>query len=95
MSDPNQELENSVSSENQSVLSGESEKNKNENTGDFNEEVDSSPLEMPKKPASAYVTVSILCLMIAFGGYVYGWCFLTVFCFQAVNLFSKIYVELC
>ncbi|CAL9730215.1 high-affinity hexose transporter Hxt6p [Monosporozyma unispora] len=29
--------------------------------------------EMPKKPASAYVTVSLLCLMIAFGGYVCGW----------------------
>ena len=29
--------------------------------------------EMPKKPASAYITVSILCLMIAFGGFIYGW----------------------
>ncbi|CAL9733662.1 high-affinity hexose transporter Hxt6p [Monosporozyma servazzii] len=29
--------------------------------------------EIPKKPASAYITVSILCLMIAFGGYLFGW----------------------
>ena len=29
--------------------------------------------EIPKKPASAYITVSILCLMIAFGGYIFGW----------------------
>ena len=29
--------------------------------------------ELPKKPASAYITVSILCLMVAFGGFVFGW----------------------
>ncbi|CCK69118.1 sugar porter family MFS transporter KNAG_0B06940 [Huiozyma naganishii CBS 8797] len=29
--------------------------------------------EIPKKPASAYVTVSLLCLMVAFGGYIFGW----------------------
>ena len=30
-------------------------------------------VELPKKPASAYITVSILCLMVAFGGFVFGW----------------------
>ncbi|CAR23169.1 Hexose transporter 2 [Lachancea thermotolerans] len=30
-------------------------------------------VEIPKKPASAYVTVVILCLMVAFGGFVFGW----------------------
>ncbi|QEU60877.1 Hxt5/Hxt3 [Kluyveromyces lactis] len=30
-------------------------------------------IELPKKPASAYITVSILCLMVAFGGFVFGW----------------------
>jgi len=29
--------------------------------------------DMPLKPASAYVTVSIMCVMIAFGGFVFGW----------------------
>ncbi|CCD23836.1 sugar porter family MFS transporter NDAI_0C01750 [Naumovozyma dairenensis CBS 421] len=29
--------------------------------------------EIPKKPASAYITVSIMCIMIAFGGFVFGW----------------------
>ncbi|KAG0653909.1 hexose transporter hxt1, partial [Monosporozyma unispora] len=57
-------------SENNSVLSNEI----NSKLNDTQEDVTSiPPAEMPKKPASAYVTVSILCLMIAFGGYVYGW----------------------
>jgi SP family sugar:H+ symporter-like MFS transporter len=29
--------------------------------------------EIPAKPASAYVTVCLLCLMVAFGGFVFGW----------------------
>lgn len=29
--------------------------------------------EMPKNPDSAYLTVSLLCLIIPFGGYVCGW----------------------
>lgn len=29
--------------------------------------------EIPKKPASAYITVSIMCLCVAFGGFVVGW----------------------
>ncbi|KAH3903150.1 sugar porter family MFS transporter SCDLUD_000763 [Saccharomycodes ludwigii] len=31
------------------------------------------PVEMPKKSGGAYVGVSLLCAMIAFGGYVFGW----------------------
>lgn len=30
-------------------------------------------IELPKKPLSAYTTVSILCLMIGFGGFIFGW----------------------
>ncbi|KAH3899261.1 sugar porter family MFS transporter SCDLUD_004696 [Saccharomycodes ludwigii] len=30
-------------------------------------------LEMPKKAGGAYVGVSLLCVMVAFGGYVFGW----------------------
>jgi len=29
--------------------------------------------EMPKKPASAYITVSLICLMVSFGGFIFGW----------------------
>ncbi|SSD62252.1 uncharacterized protein SCODWIG_04015 [Saccharomycodes ludwigii] len=30
-------------------------------------------VDIPQKPASAYVGVSLLCAMIAFGGFVFGW----------------------
>ncbi|SJM84864.1 probable High-affinity hexose transporter HXT6 [Zygosaccharomyces bailii] len=30
-------------------------------------------LELPKKPKSAYTSVAIMCVMIAFGGFVFGW----------------------
>ena len=62
-----------TNSENNSVLSAPSAKADDE-VKDFGaQDGEIAPAEMPKKPASAYVTVSILCLMIAFGGYVYGW----------------------
>lgn len=32
-----------------------------------------NPAEIPAKPASAYIMVSLLCLMVAFGGFVFGW----------------------
>ena len=31
------------------------------------------PIDLPQKPLSAYSTVAILCLMIAFGGFIFGW----------------------
>ncbi|CAI4876232.1 AHL_G0025730.mRNA.1.CDS.1 [Saccharomyces cerevisiae] len=31
------------------------------------------PIDLPQKPLSAYTTVAILCLMIAFGGFIFGW----------------------
>ncbi|ODV76449.1 sugar porter family MFS transporter [Cyberlindnera jadinii NRRL Y-1542] len=31
------------------------------------------PVDIPAKPASAYITVCLLCLMVAFGGFVFGW----------------------
>ncbi|SCW01228.1 LAFE_0D07932g1_1 [Lachancea fermentati] len=39
----------------------------------FPEKVVDEMNEIPKKPASAYVTVCILCLCVAFGGFVFGW----------------------
>ncbi|KAH9198753.1 general substrate transporter [Zygosaccharomyces rouxii] len=30
-------------------------------------------IDLPKKPASAYISVAIMCVMIAFGGFVFGW----------------------
>lgn len=38
-----------------------------------NQETNSTPYEMPVKPASAYISVSIICLMVAFGGFIFGW----------------------
>ncbi|AJV66294.1 Gal2p [Saccharomyces cerevisiae YJM1450] len=33
----------------------------------------SVPIEIPKKPMSEYVTVSLLCLCVALGGFMFGW----------------------
>ncbi|CCD24815.1 sugar porter family MFS transporter NDAI_0D05020 [Naumovozyma dairenensis CBS 421] len=55
-----------------SILENQSNKGEDDEMKDFGDN-EIAPHEMPKKPASEYVTVSILCLMIAFGGYVYGW----------------------
>ncbi|CAB4254157.1 similar to Saccharomyces cerevisiae YHR094C HXT1 Low-affinity glucose transporter of the major facilitator superfamily [Maudiozyma barnettii] len=77
--DPQQQTNNlspslsNSNSENNSVLSAPSQKNDDEEAKEFGGDGDIVAAEMPKKPASAYVTVSILCLMVAFGGYVYGW----------------------
>ncbi|CCH58143.1 hypothetical protein TBLA_0A03430 [Henningerozyma blattae CBS 6284] len=30
-------------------------------------------IEIPKKPASAYISVCIMCVMVAFGGFILGW----------------------
>ncbi|CAL9736876.1 high-affinity hexose transporter Hxt6p [Monosporozyma servazzii] len=56
----------------QSIISHDSNKIDNDKLNDIDSN-EIAPAEMPKKPASAYVTSAILCLMIAFGGYVYGW----------------------
>nr|CAI6759336.1 ALI_HP1_G0047570.mRNA.1.CDS.1 [Saccharomyces cerevisiae] len=39
----------------------------------LNLDVAEPPIDLPQKPLSAYTTVSILCLMIAFGGFIFGW----------------------
>ncbi|CCK73122.1 sugar porter family MFS transporter KNAG_0M02690 [Huiozyma naganishii CBS 8797] len=50
------------------------DKNKYEDDGLANSGSDAiAPAELPRQPASAYVTVWILCLLIAFGGFLYGW----------------------
>ena len=36
-------------------------------------ETNGTQYEMPVKPASAYISVSIICLMVAFGGFIFGW----------------------
>ncbi|CCD25512.1 sugar porter family MFS transporter NDAI_0F01940 [Naumovozyma dairenensis CBS 421] len=40
---------------------------------DHEQEHGSPLVEIPKKPASAYVAVFIMCLMVAFGGFILGW----------------------
>lgn len=39
----------------------------------LNLDVTEAPIDLPQKPLSAYTTVAILCLMIAFGGFIFGW----------------------
>ena len=73
MSEVNNENLSSTESGSHSVLSQNLNKcDKNDSNNNFNGQ-EIVPAEMPRKPASAYITSSILCLMIAFGGYVYGW----------------------
>ncbi|CAI1638587.1 hypothetical protein SEUBUCD646_0M00130 [Saccharomyces eubayanus] len=64
-------VDNHSSTGNYSNLSTPSiEKNKT-NNADNEEEV--REIAIPEKPASAYVTVSIMCLCVAFGGFISGW----------------------
>ncbi|CAI1726493.1 hypothetical protein SEUBUCD646_0O02610 [Saccharomyces eubayanus] len=64
-----------VESDSNSALSTPSNKAEGDDLKDFDEnhEESNNYIEIPKKPASAYITVSIMCIMIAFGGFVFGW----------------------
>ncbi|CCK73614.1 sugar porter family MFS transporter NDAI_0G06310 [Naumovozyma dairenensis CBS 421] len=68
---PAAQLEPSVSNSN-SNLSAPSFKNDKDDLNEF--ETHQEPaIEIPKKPASAYITISIFCTMIGFGGFICGW----------------------
>ncbi|QLL33146.1 hypothetical protein HG536_0E00560 [Torulaspora globosa] len=57
-----------------SVLSTPSNKAERDDAKDLNSIAPPEPaIDLPKKPASSYIGVSILCLMIAFGGFIFGW----------------------
>ena len=57
-----------------SVLSTPTNKAERDELKAYGEGEDQEPtVEIPKRPNSAYVTVSIMCIMIAFGGFVFGW----------------------
>jgi SP family sugar:H+ symporter-like MFS transporter len=63
-----------VDSASNSVLSTPTNKAENDELKAYGEGEEQEPVvEIPKRPASAYVTVSIMCIMIAFGGFVFGW----------------------
>ncbi|CAI4354971.1 CEQ_1a_G0010860.mRNA.1.CDS.1 [Saccharomyces cerevisiae] len=63
-----------VDSASNSVLSTPSNKAERDEIKAYGEGEEHEPVvEIPKRPASAYVTVSIMCIMIAFGGFVFGW----------------------
>ncbi|CCC71992.1 hypothetical protein NCAS_0J00120 [Naumovozyma castellii] len=60
----------------QSVLSDHSIKDENDSfkeNGENGEDANEAVVEIPKKPASAYATISIFCCMIGFGGFISGW----------------------
>lgn len=46
---------------------------KQDSEKDFLTQSNDVPCEMPRKEASAYIAISIVCSMIAFGGFVFGW----------------------
>ena len=57
-----------------SIISTPSNKAEGDELKDYNSDGAEEHLpEMPVKPASAYVTISIMCVMVAFGGFVFGW----------------------
>ncbi|CAL9735874.1 high-affinity hexose transporter Hxt7p [Monosporozyma servazzii] len=57
-----------------SLISTPSNKEDRDEFKDYNSEAGNDNLpEIPVKPRSAYVTISIMCVMIAFGGFVFGW----------------------
>ncbi|SCV17310.1 probable High-affinity hexose transporter HXT6 [Nakaseomyces glabratus] len=61
-------------SRSQSVLSASNSKADREDEFKAYVDEEGQPMvEIPKKPASAYVSISIFCLFIAFGGFVFGW----------------------
>ncbi|CAI4355679.1 BAL_1a_G0011660.mRNA.1.CDS.1 [Saccharomyces cerevisiae] len=63
-----------VDSASNSMLSTPTNKAENDELKAYGEGEEHEPVvEIPKRPASAYVTVSIMCIMIAFGGFVFGW----------------------
>ena len=68
------ELVSSLS--NDSHLSAPSQKYSNDElkAGEVEPEIShTAPMELPLKPMSEYVTVSLLCLCVAFGGFMFGW----------------------
>lgn len=57
-----------------SGLSTPSNKAERDDIKDFDAAADrEAAVDIPKRPASSYIGVSILCLMVAFGGFVFGW----------------------
>ncbi|CAI4631049.1 BFH_collapsed_G0036210.mRNA.1.CDS.1 [Saccharomyces cerevisiae] len=49
----------------------------------------STQIDLPKKPMSEYVTVSLLCLCVAFGGFMFGWDIGTISGFVAQTDFLR------
>ena len=57
-----------------SIISTPSNKEDRDELKDYNSENGEENLpEIPVKPRSAYATISVMCVMIAFGGFVFGW----------------------
>ncbi|KAG0670368.1 hexose transporter hxt1 [Maudiozyma exigua] len=62
------------SSDNNSVLTADSNKVDDDMKMEGeNSSQDQMVVDIPIKPASAYITISIFCVMIGFGGFISGW----------------------
>ncbi|CCD24116.1 sugar porter family MFS transporter NDAI_0C04560 [Naumovozyma dairenensis CBS 421] len=64
-----------LENESHSITSTPSNKAERDDQKDFTSDLEPADegMDIPKKPSSAYVTVSIMCIMVAFGGFVFGW----------------------
>ena len=79
-----------MSEESQSAFSASNSKVEREEDFKAYADEDGQPMvEIPKKPASAYTLIFILCLFIAFGGFVFGWDTGTISGFVAEEDFIK------
>ncbi|CAL9735873.1 high-affinity hexose transporter Hxt6p [Monosporozyma servazzii] len=62
-----------VASASESILSTPSNKAERDEYKEDGEADFAQEAEIPVKPRSAYVTISVMCVMVAFGGFVFGW----------------------
>ncbi|CCH57923.1 hypothetical protein TBLA_0A01240 [Henningerozyma blattae CBS 6284] len=56
-----------------SISSGKDAEELKQDYSEEDSEVPEPAIDIPKKPASAYLSVCIMCVMVAFGGYISGW----------------------
>ena len=67
------ELSTTMSNSNSAVGAPSVKTEHGDSKNSLNLDANEPPIDLPQKPLSAYSTVAILCLMIAFGGFIFGW----------------------
>ena len=85
---PTTELSQGVSATSELTAPSIKDAEANDILNDSGNEVD-AVVDLPKKPASAYVSVALICLMVAFGGFIFGWDTGTISGFVAQTDFKR------